>query len=99
MEAGIPRVPVELAEVAADVGPRGADTIMGLEVDAFVLHATPQALYKHVVAPGPASIHRLLALKCHASTTLREVEKPRNNNYSVKHVPKQLPNETDPVPC
>lgn len=57
MEAGIPPVRIEPPKLAADVGPGGADSIMGLEVDAFVLHATLQALYKHVVAPRPASIH------------------------------------------
>ncbi len=52
---------VEPVDVPPDVDPGGVDAVVGLEIHVLVLDATPQALNEHIVAPGPASIHRQLA--------------------------------------
>lgn len=49
---------VEPFHVPGDVGPRGADAVVGLQADAFVLDAALQPLDEDVVAPGAASVHR-----------------------------------------
>ena len=51
-------VPVK---VISNVGARRAYAVAGFEVNAFVLHAAPQALDEDVVAPRAAPIHRQLA--------------------------------------
>ena len=48
---------IEPVNVPPDVVSGGADAVVGLEIHALVLDATPQALKEHMVAPGPATIH------------------------------------------
>ena len=47
-------------EVLGDVGASSAHAVVGHEVHAFVLYATPQPFDKHVVAPGTSPVHRQL---------------------------------------
>ena len=48
-------------EVISDVSASRADAVVGLPVHALVLHAAPQALDEHVVAPCTATVHGQLA--------------------------------------
>ena len=48
-------------DVFGNVGPRGADAVVGLEVHALVLHAAPQPFNEDVIAPGPTPVHAQLA--------------------------------------
>lgn len=50
-------VPIEVID---DVGTGSSHTVIDHEVHPLVLHASPQAFDKHVVAPGPAAVHRKL---------------------------------------
>ena len=50
------------AEVVCDVSPGCGLTVIGLEVDAFVIRTAPHPLDKYVVTPGTSSIHGKLAI-------------------------------------
>ena len=51
------------AKVVCNVGVRGAQAVVGLEVRPLVLHASTQALDEHVLAPSAAPAHRQLAAR------------------------------------
>src|SRR6478736_6480630 len=47
-------------EVGGQVKPCGADAVVALQVDVFVLHAAPQPLDEDVVAPAASAVHALV---------------------------------------
>src|SRR5674476_1316268 len=66
---------VEPIHVLGNIGARNAHTVIDSEIYPLVLHAAPQALDKHVVAPGTSAIHaEFAALGQHDIGELRSSE-------------------------